>query len=177
MVGMTRALIADPHHVNKLHEGREAEIRPCVGAGYCVDRVISGHDALCVHNVATSREGSLPQVIARSGEPGRKVVVAGGGPGGLEAARVSAARGHRVVLFEASSELGGQMVLAAKATWRRGLGGIASWYGEELERLGVEVRLNRFARGAGTCSTKRRIWWWSPRAGCPMWAMSRAPTW
>ena len=145
MVGMTRALIADPHHVNKLHEGREAEIRPCVGAGYCVDRVVSGHDAFCVHNVATGRERSLPQVVARSDEPGRKVVVAGGGPGGLEAARVSAARGHNVVLFEASSELGGQMVLAAKATWRRGLGGIASWYGEELERLGVDVRLNRFA--------------------------------
>ena len=145
MVGMTRALIADPHHVNKLREGRGAEIRPCVGAGYCVDRVISGHDALCVHNVATSREQSVPQIIGQSDEPGKKVIVAGGGPGGLEAARVSAMRGHRVVLFEASSELGGQMVLAAKATWRRGLGGIATWYGSELERLGVEVRLNRFA--------------------------------
>lgn len=145
MVGMTRALIADPHHVNKLREGREAEIRPCVGAGYCVDRVITGHDALCARNVATGRELSIPQVIGRSDEPGRKVVVAGGGPGGLEAARVSAARGHRVVLFEASSELGGQMVLAAKATWRQGLSGIAAWYSEELERLGVDVRLNRFA--------------------------------
>ncbi|MGI9415152.1 MAG: N-methylproline demethylase, partial [Hyphomicrobiales bacterium] len=99
MVGMTRALIADPHHINKLRDGREAEIRPCVGAGYCVDRVITGHDALCAHNVATGRERVIPQVISPSDEPGRKVVVVGGGPGGLEAARVSAARGHRVVLF------------------------------------------------------------------------------
>ena len=84
-------------------------------------------------------------MIGRSDAPGKKVVVVGAGPGGLEAARVSAARGHHVVLFEASSELGGQMVLAAKATWRQGLSGIAAWYGAELDRLGVEVRLNRFA--------------------------------
>ena len=56
MVGMTRAFLADPHHVAKLRQGREAEIRPCVGAGYCVDRVLMGKDALCLHNVATGRE-------------------------------------------------------------------------------------------------------------------------
>ena len=73
-------------------EGREAEIRPCVGAGYCVDRVLMGKDALCIHNVATGRELSLPQVLPRSEGRAKRIVVVGGGPAGLEAARVSAAR-------------------------------------------------------------------------------------
>ena len=145
MVGMTRAFLADPHHVRKLQQGREAEIRPCVGAGYCVDRVISGLDALCAHNVATGRELSLPQVIAKAEGPARKVVVVGAGPAGLEAARVSAARGHKVVLFEASGDVGGQLILAAKATWRRDLSGLFTWLGEEMERLGVDLRFNTLA--------------------------------
>jgi 2,4-dienoyl-CoA reductase-like NADH-dependent reductase (Old Yellow Enzyme family)/thioredoxin reductase len=145
MVGMTRAFLADPHHVNKLKDGREAEIRPCVGAGYCVDRVLMGKDAVCLHNVATGREATIPQVIARSANGVKRVVVVGAGPGGLEAARVSAARGHRVTLFEAGNEPGGQIALAAKATWRRDLRGITRWLAQEMERLGVEVRLNILA--------------------------------
>jgi NADPH-dependent 2,4-dienoyl-CoA reductase/sulfur reductase-like enzyme len=148
MVGMTRAFLADPHHVNKLAQAREAEIRPCVGAGYCVDRVLMGKDALCLHNVATGREESIPQAITRSAGPPKRVVVVGAGPGGLEAARVCAARGHRVTLFEAAGEAGGQIVLAAKATWRRDLLGIARWLAQEVERLGVELRLNTLADAA-----------------------------
>ncbi len=148
MVGMTRAFIADPHHVAKLKENRQSEIRPCVGAGYCVDRVLSGRDALCIHNVATGRELQLPHKIARSASKAKRVVVAGGGPGGLEAARVAASRGHSVVLFEATGELGGQVVLAAKATWRRDMIGIVRWLAQEMERLKVDVRLNHLADGA-----------------------------
>jgi 2,4-dienoyl-CoA reductase-like NADH-dependent reductase (Old Yellow Enzyme family)/thioredoxin reductase len=145
MVGMTRAFLADPHHVNKLRDGREPEIRPCVGVGYCIDRVLLGKDALCTHNVATGRELRLPQVIARSDGPRRKAVVVGGGPGGLEAARVLASRGHDVVLFEATNGLGGQIVLAAKAPWRREIIGIARWLASEMDRHGVDVRLNTYA--------------------------------
>jgi dimethylglycine catabolism A len=145
MVGMTRAFLADPHHVNKLKEGREAEIRPCVGAGYCVDRVLMGKDALCLHNVATGREASIPHVVSRSANPSKQVVIVGAGPGGLEAARVSASRGHRVTLFEAGGEPGGQIVLASKGTWRRDLLGIARWLAQEMDRLGVDVRLNTLA--------------------------------
>ena len=145
MIGMTRAFIADPHFANKLARGEEVEIRPCVGAGYCVDRVLSGQDALCVQNPATGREEKLPQIISPSEGPRRRVVVVGGGPGGLEAARVSAERGHEVVLFEASGELGGQVLLAARATWRRELAGIAHWLEGRIERLGVEVRRNTLA--------------------------------
>jgi 2,4-dienoyl-CoA reductase-like NADH-dependent reductase (Old Yellow Enzyme family) len=145
MVGMTRAFIADPHHVNKLREGREAEIRPCVGAGYCVDRVLMGKDALCLHNVATGREAALPQAVERTSGERKRVVVVGAGPGGLEAARVAAERGHSVILFEAAAEPGGQVVLAARATWRRELVGIVRWLAGRLDGLGVEVRLNTLA--------------------------------
>ena len=146
VVGMTRAFIADPHHVNKLREGREAEIRPCVGASYCVDRVSVGQGALCLHNVATGREQHIPQDVAKAPEAGdapRRIVVVGGGPAGLEAARVSGARGHRVTLFEAASALGGQLELATRATWRRELAGIVRFLSERVEALGVEVRTNR----------------------------------
>ena len=154
MVGMTRAFIADPHHVNKLKDGRQAEIRPCVGAGYCVDRVLLGKDALCIQNVAVGRELTLPHVIGRTTGPSKRVVVAGGGPGGLEAARVAASRGHSVVLFEAAAELGGQIVLAAKATWRRDMIGIVRWLADEMDRLAVDVKLNRLAQAADVLAEK-----------------------
>ncbi len=79
MVGMTRAHMADPQMVNKLRSGREQEIRPCVGASHCLYRPVH-----CIHNPATGRETWLPQVIERSPQAGRKAVVVGGGPAGLE---------------------------------------------------------------------------------------------
>src|SRR3546814_20585668 len=63
MVGMTRAHLADPHIVNKIAAGREREIRPCVGATYCLDRIYEGHEALCIHNPATGREATMPHVL------------------------------------------------------------------------------------------------------------------
>lgn len=140
MAAMTRAHFADPQIVNKLSRGEEHRIRPCVGASYCMYKKVG-----CIHNPATGREEHLPQIVARSSTPGRKVVVVGGGPGGLEAARVSAERGHRVVLLEAGTRLGGQLLTAVRATWRRDLIAIVDWREAELQRLGVNVRLNAFA--------------------------------
>ncbi len=135
MVGMTRAHIADPHIVRKIEAGEEDRIRPCVGATFCMDH------RYCIHNPSTGREKSLPHETAVA--PARKrVVVAGGGPAGLEAARISACRGHEVVLFEATGRLGGQVALAASADWRREIGGVTDWLGREIAHLGVDVRLS-----------------------------------
>ncbi len=140
MAGMTRAQIADPHLVEKLASGRETEIRPCVGATHCQ----SPYRPSCLHNPATGRELTLKHVIERASGPARKVVVIGGGPAGLEAARVSAERGHQVELYEAAAELGGQIRIGATGSWRRDLIGIVDWRAAELERLGVTVRTNSY---------------------------------
>lgn len=144
LVGMTRGHIADPAIVRKALAGQEDRIRPCVGAAYCIDRVYSGKDAVCLHNAATGRETWLPHEIEPAATRLRAVVV-GGGPAGMEAARVLAARGHRVVLFEASGKLGGQVRLAEKAGWRRDMAGIADWLAAELGHLGVEIRFDTWA--------------------------------
>ena len=141
MVAMTRAHIADPHIVAKLQAGQESAIRPCVGATHCQ----SQYRPSCLHNPSSGREQTLPHRIARSAMPGRKIVVIGGGPAGLEAARVAAERGHNVVLFEAAGQLGGQVLMATRASWRKDLIGIIDWRRQEVERLGVDVRLGVFA--------------------------------
>jgi 2,4-dienoyl-CoA reductase-like NADH-dependent reductase (Old Yellow Enzyme family)/thioredoxin reductase len=148
MVGMTRALIADPHIARKVAEGREQEIRPCVGATYCLDRIYEGGEALCIHNAATGREATMPHIVPRTTGPKRRVVVVGAGPAGLEAARVSAERGHAVVLYEAQDEAGGQIRLVARSLRRRELLGIVDWRMQQLEKLGVALRFNKWAETA-----------------------------
>jgi 2,4-dienoyl-CoA reductase-like NADH-dependent reductase (Old Yellow Enzyme family)/thioredoxin reductase len=143
MAGMTRPLIADPELVLKLESGNAERIRPCVGAGYCLDRIYGGRDTLCQHNVSTGRETRLPHHIDTADQV-RNCLVVGGGPAGLEAARVLALRGHRVELFEAAAEPGGQIRLAARGGWRKDIIGIAHWLIDEVERLGVDVRVNRY---------------------------------
>lgn len=140
LVGMTRAHIADPHLVNKTRAGRVDEIRLCVGANYCINRMYSGLDVACVQNAATGRETTMPHRLAKA-ERSRRVVVVGGGPGGMEAARVCAERGHRVTLMERAAELGGQITLAAKAPARDQMAQITRWLSMRLERLGVDLRL------------------------------------
>ena len=144
MVGMTRAHIADPHIVKKIEEGREHDIRPCVGATYCLDRIYEGHGALCIHNPATSREATMPHVIAKTDGARKKIAIVGAGPAGLEAARVSASRGHDVILFEAAGNPGGQIRVATQVNRRKELIGIADWRADQCERLGVETRYNTY---------------------------------
>jgi 2,4-dienoyl-CoA reductase-like NADH-dependent reductase (Old Yellow Enzyme family) len=145
LVGMTRAHIADPHIARKVIEGRENEIRPCVGMGYCIDRIYGAGGALCIHNAATGREASMPHVVKRGPGPARRAVVIGAGPAGLEAARVLSARGHAVTVFEAADEPGGQVRIAAGLKRRREILGIVDWRMEECARTGVEFRFNTYA--------------------------------
>lgn len=138
MAGLTRPHIADPHMVNKLMRGEEDRIRPCVGAGHCQ----SQHRPKCLHNASTGRELTIGHQITRAQTP-RDAVVVGAGPAGVEAARVLAERGHKVRLFEAAAQPGGQVLMAA-TDWRRDLIGIIDWRLAELEILGVKVECNRY---------------------------------
>lgn len=144
MVGMTRAHIADPHIVKKIIEGREHQIRPCVGATYCLDRIYEGGEALCIHNAATSREALIPHDLPKADKP-RKAIVVGAGPAGLEAARVLAERGHHVEVLEASSRAGGQVNLLTRNPRRKEMVGIVDWRLAELERLGVSIHYDTYA--------------------------------
>lgn len=146
MVGMTRAHIADPQIVQKIIEGREDDIRPCVGATYCLDRIYGAGAALCIHNAATGRELEMPHDDAiYAAKTRKKVVIVGAGPAGLEAARVAAMRGHEVVVFEAQADPGGQIRLTVQDKRRAEMIGIIDWRMAQCAARGVDFRFNSFA--------------------------------
>ncbi|WP_028619663.1 NADH:flavin oxidoreductase [Pseudomonas canadensis] len=144
MVGMTRAHMTDPHIVRKIIERREEDIRPCVGANYCLDRIYQGGAAYCIHNAATGRETSMPHDIPKAAVK-RKVLIIGTGPAGLEAGRVAGERGHDVTVLEAADRPGGQIRLTALSERRREMIGIIDWRMAQCERLGVKFHFNTWA--------------------------------
>ena len=140
LVGMTRALIADPDLPRKAIEGRLDDVRLCVGANEgCIDRIYQGKPVTCVQNPAAGRETELAELVPAASP--RRVVVVGAGPAGLEAARVAALRGHRVVLLEREGEVGGQVLIAARAPARAEYAGILRFLARQVEKLTIDCRL------------------------------------
>jgi NADPH-dependent 2,4-dienoyl-CoA reductase/sulfur reductase-like enzyme len=140
MVGMTRAHIADPDIVRKISEGRPSDIRPCVGANVCINRVQAGGPLRCFHNPEAAREHDWG--LARPAAKPKRVAIIGAGPAGLEAARVAAERGHQVTVYEKSSRIGGQLRLWALAPQTREFGKSLAWFEHRLRELQVRIVLD-----------------------------------
>ena len=139
MVGMTRAHIADPDLIAKLREGRLDDIRPCVGANVCIRNGLEGRSIGCIHNPQAGRELTWGDPVPA--ERSLDVAVVGGGPAGLEAARVAALRGHRVTLHEQAEHLGGQLRTWTRLASKREMRRVVEWQQRQLERLQVRIRL------------------------------------
>jgi len=145
MVHMTRAHIADPDLIKKTRAGTPELVRPCIGCNQaCWHGVNSGGSIKCTVNPATGSEAMLSEYLIRPAAAAAKVLVVGGGPAGMEAARVASLCGHRVTLVEASGDLGGQAAIARRAPGLHTLGDIATWLEQEVFRLGVDVRLGSY---------------------------------
>ncbi len=147
MIGMARALIADPEFVNKMSDGRVDDIRACVGCNQaCVGHRLAHFPVSCIQNPYSGRENRLAPA-APAMQP-KRVVVIGGGPAGMKAAVTAAERGHRVTLLEKSSRLGGQVNLAEALPGRAEFGGVTTNLQREIEVAAVDVRLETAADAA-----------------------------
>jgi 2,4-dienoyl-CoA reductase-like NADH-dependent reductase (Old Yellow Enzyme family) len=149
-VTVVRALIADPEWADKALSGRTHSIRRCTGCNQaCYGNLVQGLPITCVTNPAVGREAMLGLGTLVPAKTCKKVVVVGGGPGGLEAAWVAAARGHQVVLLERDAHLGGKIRLAQRLPGRQEIADFADWRAAECERRGVEIRRQSEATAAG----------------------------
>ena len=138
MVGMNRAHMADPDLIAKSLAGREAEVKPCVAHNFCIGQIAAHQPISCMMNPAVGREihwSDPPDPAARS----RRVLVIGGGPAGMEAARIAALSGHAVTLWEREEALGGRLVLCASAHGRGDIAAMRDWLRGAVARARVEV--------------------------------------
>ncbi|MBI4517612.1 MAG: FAD-dependent oxidoreductase [Deltaproteobacteria bacterium] len=145
LIGMTRASLADPDFPRKARSGQLDDIRKCIGCNTCIGKVI--HDEVkspvCAVNPVIGHEREWA-AVAPAKTP-KRVIVIGAGAGGLEAARVAAMRGHKVIVLERNAEIGGQLLIAAKAPRREGFLDFPRYQEFQLRRLNVKLRLNTVA--------------------------------
>lgn len=146
MVGMTRATIADPDLVRKTRSGQADRVRPCIACNQgCVGQLLGAERRVgCAVNAAAGFEATLGDDKLDAATTPKRVLVIGGGPAGMEAARVAALRGHRVTLMEAAPHLGGTLRLAGRAPRRGGFNDLIDYLQSELYHLGVDVRLSTY---------------------------------
>lgn len=139
VIAMARGLVADPDLPIKTREGRAEEIRRCIACNVCIDHLFQDKDIVCTVNPEVGRESEFELKPA----PQRKrVMIIGGGPGGMEAARVAGLRGHEVTLYEEHHRLGGRIEAACQASIKEEMKGLLEYYEAVLKPLGVNIRLN-----------------------------------
>lgn len=140
-----RALLADPEWLNKVATGRTDEIVPCIGCQACVDFILYERGVgrvRCSVNHRTGKEWLYPAPYPKVAKP-KRVTVVGGGPGGMEAARVAALRGHQVTLYEKNRQLGGQMLVASKPPSKDRIKALTDYYAGQMEKLGISIKLGQ----------------------------------
>ena len=141
LVAMGRGLIADPDLPKKAMEGHSEEIRKCVADNTCMHQRFKGFPLACMVNPEVGREKEFIKYTGRS----RKVLVIGGGPAGLEAARSAKLRGHDVTLWEKKDGIGGQLSLASRAPYKKEIENVLSYYQSQVGKIGIKVELNKVA--------------------------------
>ena len=156
MVGINRAMIADADFLSKTLNGQADRVRPCIGCNQgCVGGILSPvQRMLCTVNPTVGYEATLGEDLIVKTEKALKVAIVGGGPGGMEAARLAALSGHDVILFEAHRHLGGAINFAKLAPKSSQIGDITLWLEDEIYRLGVDVRLSTYVEGADILAEK-----------------------
>jgi mycofactocin system FadH/OYE family oxidoreductase 2 len=142
MIGMVRALICDPELPNKAREGRVEDVRQCIACNQgCIGRMGLGYLLGCLQNPAVGQEKVWGVGTLRPAARPKKVVVIGGGPAGLEAARVAALRKHEVILMERNPEVGGQNLIAGQAAGRQEITGVTRWLVGQIHKLDIDLRV------------------------------------
>jgi 2,4-dienoyl-CoA reductase-like NADH-dependent reductase (Old Yellow Enzyme family) len=144
MIGMNRAHMADPDLIAKARAGHEADIRPCVSGNFCIGQVGLHRPISCMMNPRVGKEAAWPERPAPAARP-RRVLVLGGGPAGLEAARFAALAGHDVTVWEAAEAAGGALVLAGTGKGRGDLHRMRDWLLRQVDGAGVALATGRRA--------------------------------